>query len=95
MFLNLQIHSMQFTVGAYDMLGRLEDVPLTTKYEHQEKQSCAEFDDVFALAYQSGSIGYYFGDPKDHMSTPSILRKKDVKNWLRKEKRQFRFLWNG
>ena len=34
------------TVGAYDMLGRLEDVPLTTKYEHQEKQSCAEFDDV-------------------------------------------------
>ena len=54
------------------MLGRLEDVPLTTKYEHQEKQSCAEFDDVFALAYQSGSIGYYFGNPKDHMSTPSI-----------------------
>ena len=60
------------TVGAYDMLGRLEDVPLTTKYEHQEKQTCAEFDDIFALAYQSGSIGYYFGDPKDHMSTPSI-----------------------
>ena len=60
------------TVGAYDMLGRLEDVPLTTKYEHQEKQTCAEFDDIFALAYQSGSIGYYFGDSKDHMSTPSI-----------------------
>ena len=60
------------------MLGRLEDVPLTTKYEHQEKQTCAEFDDIFALAYQSGSIGYYFGDPKDHMSTPVSYTHLDV-----------------
>ncbi len=60
------------TLGAYDMSGRLTDVPLTTQYEHHEKQSCAEFDDLFSLAYQSGSIGYYFGNPKDHMSTPAI-----------------------
>ena len=76
------------TVGAYDMLGRLEDVPLTTKYEHQEKQSCAEFDDVFAnWQYQSGSIGYYFGNPKDHMSTPSIPTEERRKELAGRRKR--------
>ncbi len=60
------------TVGAYQMLGRLEDVPLTTAYCHQQPQSCAPFDDIFALAYQSAAIGYCFADRRDHMSTPSI-----------------------
>ncbi len=60
------------TVGAYDRMGRLEDVPLTDAYEHREAQTCAKFDDLFSLAYQSGSVGYCFGDPKDHMSTPAI-----------------------
>lgn len=60
------------TVGAYDMLGRLEDVPLTTEYCHQEPQTVAGFNDIFGMAYQSGSIGYCFGDPKDHMSTTAI-----------------------
>ncbi|MFR5602066.1 MAG: creatininase family protein [Lachnospiraceae bacterium] len=60
------------TVGAYDMLGRLEDVPMTTEFFHQEPQTVAPFNDLFALAYQSGSIGYCFGDPKDHMSTTAI-----------------------
>lgn len=60
------------TVGAYSLLGRLEDVPLTTDFEHSEPQTCSQFDDLFALAYQSGAIGYCFADAKDHMSTPSI-----------------------
>ena len=60
------------TVGAYDMMGRLSDVPLTTEYHHNAPQSCAPFNDIFALAYQSAAIGYCFGDHKDHMSTPAI-----------------------
>lgn len=60
------------TVGAYDLMGRLQDVPLTTEYHHNDPQSCAPFDDIFNLAYQSAAIGYCFGDPKDHMSTPAI-----------------------
>ena len=60
------------TVGAYDMMGRLSDVPLTTEYHHNAPQSCAPFNDIFALAYQSAAIGYCFGDHKDHMSTPDI-----------------------
>ena len=54
-----------------------------------------QFDDVFALAYQSGSIGYYFGNPKDHMSTPSIPTEERRKELAEEGKKQFRFLWNG
>lgn len=60
------------TVGAYDIMGRLQDVPFTTEFYHQEPQTVDAFKDVFGLAYQSASVGYYFGDPKDHMSTPQI-----------------------
>lgn len=60
------------TVGAYQMMGRLEDVPLTTEFCHRNPQTCSPFDDIFALAYQSAAIGYCFADPRDHMSTPSI-----------------------
>ena len=60
------------TVGAYQIMGRLADVPFTTEFFHQEKQTCAPFNDLFALAYQSGSSGYCFASPKDHMSTTKI-----------------------
>lgn len=60
------------TVGAYDMMGRIGDVPLTTEYHHTDPQTVAGFNDIFGKAYQSGSVGYYFGDPKDHMSTPEV-----------------------
>ena len=53
-------------------MNRLEDVPLTTKYAHSKPQSCKKFDDIFGLAYQSASIGYYFGEKEDHMSTTAI-----------------------
>lgn len=60
------------TVGAYQMMGRLGDIPLTTEYAHADPQTCAPFNDLFGLAYQSASIGYCFADPKDHMSTTAI-----------------------
>ena len=59
-------------VGAYDLLGRLEDVPITGEFYHREPQTVAAFDPMFKLAYQSGSVGYCFGDPKDHASTTAI-----------------------
>lgn len=60
------------TVGSYQIMGRLEDVPLTTAFQHSEPQTCAPFNDLFGLAYQSASVGYCFADPKDHMSTTAI-----------------------
>lgn len=61
-------------VGAYDLLGRLGDVPL---YPHREEpakapSSVADFQNMFAAAYQSGSVGYYFGEKTDHAQTPVI-----------------------
>lgn len=57
------------TLGAYDRLGRLEDVPLATGYQHQTPQSCARFNDILNMAAQSGSVGYCFQEHSDHMST--------------------------
>lgn len=59
-------------VGAYDMLGRIEDVPITSEFFHTEGQTVAKFNPLFGLAYQSGSVAYCFGDPKDHASTTAI-----------------------
>ena len=64
------------TVGAYKILGRLEDVPLTTSPAPSRPQPCPPFDDLFGLAYQSGAAGYCFADPRDHMSTTAIPDEK-------------------
>lgn len=60
------------TVGAYKVMNRLEDVPLVTGYKHTTPQSCASFQDLFSLGYQSAAVGYCFGENGDHMSTPDI-----------------------
>ena len=59
-------------VGAYKVMGRLEDVPLVTGYSGQVPQSCAPFNDLFALGYQSAAVGYCFGENQDHAPTPDI-----------------------
>lgn len=60
------------TLGAYDKLGRLEDVPLVTGYEHRRPQSCSQFSDILNMAVQSGSVGYCFQEHSDHMSTIDV-----------------------
>lgn len=60
------------TVGAYKVMNRLEDVLLVTGYHHTNPQSCAPFQDLFSLGYQSAAVGYCFGENQDHMSTPDI-----------------------
>ena len=60
------------TAGAYKLMNRLEDVPLVTGYDHREPQSCAPFNDLFGLGYQSAAVGYCFGENGDHMATPDI-----------------------
>ena len=60
------------TVGAYKIMNRLDDVPLVTGYDHRNPQSCAPFQDLFGLGYQSAAVGYCFGENGDHMATPGI-----------------------
>lgn len=59
-------------VGAYQIMGRIEDVPLTTEYDVSAVQSCAPFQDIINLAYQSGAVGYCFGENNDHAPTTAI-----------------------
>lgn len=59
-------------VGGYQIMGRLEDVPLTTEFDRMAVQSCQPFNDLFALAYQSGAVGYCFGENTDHTPTTAI-----------------------
>ena len=60
------------TVGAYKIMNRLEDVPLVTGFDHQNPQSCAPFNDLFGLGFQSAAVGYCFGENGDHCATPDI-----------------------
>lgn len=66
-------------LGSYDILGRLEDVPVTTAFSEMKQQTVAQFNKLFGLAYQSGSLGYCFGAPTDHAPTtavPSVEERK-------------------
>ena len=60
------------TVGAYKIMNRLDDVPLVTGFSDMNPQSCAAFNDLFSLGYQSAAVGYCFGENSDHMPTPDI-----------------------
>jgi len=60
------------TVGAYKLMNRIDDIALVTGYNHREAQSCAPFNDLFGLGFQSAAVGYCFGENGDHMATPDI-----------------------
>ena len=60
------------TVGAYKIMNRIDDIALVTGYSHKNPQSCAPYQDLFNLGYQSAAIGYCFGENGDHMGTPDI-----------------------
>ena len=72
LFTNFMQDFHNITVGAYKIMNRLEDVPLTTEFSAAAGQSCAPFNDIFNLAYQSGSVGYCFGENSDHAPTTAI-----------------------
>ncbi len=59
-------------VGAYKIMNRIDDVPLVTGFGATGPQSCAPFNDLFALGYQSAAVGYCFGENSDHAPTPDI-----------------------
>ncbi|MBG9983867.1 creatininase family protein [Aerococcaceae bacterium DSM 111022] len=63
----------EMILGAYDILGRLDDVPLTTPdndFWSERKPSTTSFaSKVNGMAFQSGAMGMIFGDTMDHMPT--------------------------
>lgn len=77
-------------IGAYDLLGRLDDVPLnipesnSVSYDPNQMFQ-AMMDNPAAnlekLAHQSGAIGYYFDQPSDHMYTPLLQTSEERKKY--------------
>ncbi len=59
-------------VGAYKIMNRIDDVPLVTGFGATGPQSCAPFNDLFALGFQSAAVGYCFGENGDHAPTADI-----------------------
>ena len=66
----------ELILGAYDLLGRLEDVPLTTPendfWTNRKESTTAFANKINGMAYASGAIGMIFGDHMDHMPTVNI-----------------------
>lgn len=67
--------------AGYLILNRLEDIPLTISHEldfsKEHMPTSAQFNDLAALAYQSGGFSYFFASPLDHAMTPKLTDAKD------------------
>lgn len=57
------------TVGAYQIMNRLDDVPLVTGYDYKGPSSTAPLKDLFDLGCK---VGYTYGENTDHLPTPDI-----------------------
>lgn len=64
--------SDEMILAAYDMFGRLEDVPLTTEPIYdcsgENPQTTAKFNKLFSY----GSSGFLYADPMEHLPTIKI-----------------------
>ncbi|OCA84527.1 hypothetical protein A8F94_15120 [Bacillus sp. FJAT-27225] len=78
---NLMDNFHDMSIGAYRVLGRLEDVPLNVPESHSVTYDIGHMlkgmdknpgNVLGKYAYQSGAIGSYFYAPSDHMATPLL-----------------------
>ena len=59
-------------IAGYQIMGRLEDVPLTTEFSEPRPMVSDKFAYLKSFGYQSAAFGYYFTDPKEHGATPAL-----------------------
>ena len=79
-----KFHDM--TIGAYKVLGRLEDVPLNVPESHSVTYDINHMmqgmlknpgNALGKYAYMSGAVGSYFDEPSDHMATPLLKTEEE------------------
>jgi creatinine amidohydrolase len=59
-------------VASYKLLGRLDDILLTTEFSEPITNSSAVFGHLKSQAFESSATGYYFLEHSDHMATSPI-----------------------
>lgn len=60
-------------IGAYDIMGRLEDVPLVTQFAtYGTPSSTSGFGILTDKGFSSSAIGFYCGEHTDHMPTTAL-----------------------
>lgn len=73
-------------IGAYQILGKLEDVPLnipesnSVSYNLEEVMEANKIhpaNELGKFAGQSGAVGYYFNKPSDHLYTPLLKTEEE------------------
>jgi creatinine amidohydrolase len=78
---NLMEAFHDMSIGAYKLLGRLEDVPLNVPESHSVTYDVQHMlagmgknsgNLLGKYAYQSGAVSSYFNEPSDHMATPLL-----------------------
>ncbi|URN95829.1 MAG: creatininase family protein [Candidatus Pristimantibacillus lignocellulolyticus] len=78
---NLMESFHDISIGAYKVLGRLEDVPLNVPESHSVTYDVGHMiagmdknpgNALGKFAYQSAAVGSYFNEPSDHMVTPLL-----------------------
>ena len=78
---NLMDAFHDMSIGAYQVLGRLDDVPLNVPESHSVTYDVGHMlagmgknpgNLLGKYAYQSGAVGSYFDAPSDHMATPLL-----------------------
>jgi creatinine amidohydrolase len=64
--------------GAYDILGRLDDIPLTTgpEYDHSKADPSSHYTSIGRPSI-AGCVGFYFGKRSDHAPTPRVTTAED------------------
>lgn len=65
-------------VASYKLLGRLDDIWLTTKFAEPITNSSAAFSHLKSQAMESSATGYYFLEHSDHMATTPISNKEKL-----------------
>jgi creatinine amidohydrolase len=84
--INLMDSFHDMTIGAYKVLGRIEDVPLNVPESHSVTYDVQHMltgmgknpgNVLGKYAYQSGAVGSYFNEPSDHMATPLLKTPED------------------
>ncbi len=73
----------KYLYGAYNIVGRLEDIPLNVTQVMPEHPRDPSLEKLQALGPASGAIGAYFGDPGEHGGVAKPITAEERAAWAK------------